>query len=282
MPQYHRDSAQQVHICHLEASKYARLVEAVQNPNRSRPEQGWDEMDWWNINKHAKRGDRLIIYVTRPRSAFVASAIVKSEIVTCPDIESEFRKKPCVWIDSLRLLKNELTLALAKDHFPGWGFLRSPISSTVVPKEIVDQLLGQLDGIMVDEASDLAAPAERILTRTYRILRDTELARHVKHLHGHQCQLCGYSIRLPNGLKYAEAHHIQPLGSPHDGPDVIGNVLCVCPNHHAELDLGAIPICLAELRHASGHVIDTARVEYHNTRIHVGEPPAAEHDASPP
>lgn len=38
---------------------------------------------------------------------------------------------------------------------------------------------------------------------------------------------------------YAEAAHIRALGSPHNGPDVIENVLCLCPNHHVLFDNGA-------------------------------------------
>lgn len=118
-------------------------------------------------------------------------------------------------------------------------------------------------------ASDLPeAPPERIVTTTYRILRDTELARRVKLLHNYECQICGHTIALPEDSRYAEAHHIQPLGQPHNGPDVIGNILCVCPNHHAELDYGASGIDLASLRRAAGHPIEEEYVDYHNRIIH--------------
>ncbi len=118
------------------------------------------------------------------------------------------------------------------------------------------------------DAIDLVEPPERIATTTYRILRDTELARHVKLLHNYECQICGHTIELSDGSRYAEAHHIRPLGRPHNGPDVIGNTLCVCPNHHAELDYGAAPIDLASLRQSGVHPIDSEYVDYHNRNIH--------------
>jgi len=34
-----------------------------------------------------------------------------------------------------------------------------------------------------------------------------------------QCQVCGLSIILPDGRRYAEVHHIQPLGRPDNGAD---------------------------------------------------------------
>ncbi|WP_107440879.1 HNH endonuclease [Streptomyces fodineus] len=35
---------------------------------------------------------------------------------------------------------------------------------------------------------------------------------------------------------------MRPLGKPHKGPDVEPNVLCLCPNCHVRLDIGAIVI----------------------------------------
>ncbi len=74
-----------------------------------------------------------------------------------------------------------------------------------------------------------------------RVIRDTKIGIHVKSLHGHRCQVCGVAIKTATGL-YAEAAHIRPLGRPHDGPDVVGNVLCLCPNHHAAFDKGGFSI----------------------------------------
>jgi hypothetical protein len=114
------------------------------------------------------------------------------------------------------------------------------------------------------KASDIAPP-ERQECTTYRILRDTALARRVKQLHQYECQVCKHSITLPNGLKYAEAHHVQPLG--HNGPDVMGNILCLCPNHHAELDYGVSSLSLKMLRIVAGHVVDEKYIQYHNDKI---------------
>jgi predicted restriction endonuclease len=75
------------------------------------------------------------------------------------------------------------------------------------------------------------------------------------------------TIELPDGRRYAEAHHIRPLGSPHNGPDVAGNILCLCPNHHAELDYGVRPLELNDLRKTNAHAIDEAYVYYHNDSI---------------
>lgn len=135
----------------------------------------------------------------------------------------------------------------------------------------LDQLLCGASAPTTPKASDFAdVKPERAATTTYRILRDTALARRVKVMHNYECQVCGQTIVLPDGSRYAESHHIRPLGSPHDGLDVIGNILCLCPNHHAECDLGVNTLSLASLRRVEGHDVAEASIAYHNRRIHRG------------
>jgi predicted restriction endonuclease len=105
-------------------------------------------------------------------------------------------------------------------------------------------------------------------TTISRIVRDTHLAKRVKELHNHECQICGHTIILADGSRYAEGHHVQPLGAPHDGPDVLDNIVCLCPNHHAACDLGAIRLALDELRPAHGHKVGQQYIEYHNSAIY--------------
>jgi hypothetical protein len=104
----------------------------------------------------------------------------------------------------------------------------------------------------------------RIATVTNRIQRDSVLSTQVKQLHAGHCQICGHRIELPDGSFYAEAHHIQPLGAPYHGPDVIANILCVCPNHHVELDYHALKLDESKLCKVPGHQIGKAYVNHHN------------------
>ena len=118
------------------------------------------------------------------------------------------------------------------------------------------------------QASDLAPPSTtRVESTVYRILRDTEIARQLKARHNYCCQICGHTIKLPDGSCYAEAHHIRPLGRPHSGPDCIENMLVLCPNHHAMFDLGAVHLSLEMLTTVNGHKISPTFIEYHNAKI---------------
>lgn len=80
------------------------------------------------------------------------------------------------------------------------------------------------------------AAAQRVEYTSKRIIRDTSLAKRIKELYDYTCQVCGIRIELPTGGGYAEGAHVQPLGMPHNGPDAIENLLCLCPNHHLMFD----------------------------------------------
>ena len=131
---------------------------------------------------------------------------------------------------------------------------------------------------LLDEAKSVATeeefqdgPSPRVTTTVQRIVRDTELAKTVKQNHRYHCQICGERIALPDGRFYAEAHHIRPLGSPHNGPDNTNNILCLCPNHHVALDYGCVPIDISKLRKNEGHQISDEHTGYHNRQIFIGQ-----------
>lgn len=105
---------------------------------------------------------------------------------------------------------------------------------------------------------------KRVETKVYRILRDTKLATEIKQLYEYNCQLCDTSLQFPNGQKYAEAHHIKPLGEPHNGPDEKENIICVCPNCHAQLDYVAIKLDIQKISQHEDHKIKPEYINYHN------------------
>ena len=120
--------------------------------------------------------------------------------------------------------------------------------------------------LLAADVGDPEAP-ERIQQQVYRILRDTEMTRKLKALYRNECQLCGCKLSLADGSFYSEAHHVQPLGRPHSGPDIASNILVLCPNHHVLLDYGAMKLDIDKLRTTSGHSVDPRYVDYHNAVI---------------
>jgi predicted restriction endonuclease len=138
-------------------------------------------------------------------------------------------------------------------HFEKLGRGRFRLIASVKPKFTLTPI-----------ASDIQEPSqpERVKQETYRILRDTALAREIKEANGYRCQICGQTLRLKEGKPYAETHHIKPLGAPYNGPDVRGNILCVCPNHHVLLDYGAIKFDSGQMKG-----VDSDYIDYHNQHI---------------
>jgi hypothetical protein len=122
------------------------------------------------------------------------------------------------------------------------------------------------------------------LTTTHRayysgkgVVRDSKVVRSMKVYYQSACQVCGRIIELPNHKRYAEVHHLRPLGKPHNGKDGDPNIIVVCPLHHAMLDLCVMAInpkalsieCwdrrLAEhgMKIQINHQLDQKSLEYH-------------------
>ena len=108
--------------------------------------------------------------------------------------------------------------------------------------------------------------AERRPRNIDSIVRNQQLVRRVKRLRNNTCQICTDRLQIGPDSYYSEVHHIQPLGNPHNGPDIIENMLCVCPNCHIKLDYGFEPINV-EIENLTNHTIRREYIEYHNNRI---------------
>lgn len=89
--------------------------------------------------------------------------------------------------------------------------------------------------------SDEGSPPGKHLVEVSRIDRDTKIIEELKQLYRNKCQICGKVIKLKS-QDYSQAHHLRPLGAPHEGPDDKANIMILCPNHHVEFDYGSIAI----------------------------------------
>ena len=126
----------------------------------------------------------------------------------------------------------------------------------------MDQPVPRSIDINVDEGNEKPS---RVVHEVSRIIRDTGLSRRLKILHRNRCQICNETVRVGGGKDYSEAHHIRPLGVPHNGPDVPSNIIVVCPNHHVQLDYGGLE--LTGIRQHPNHTIDREYMNYYNDVI---------------
>lgn len=139
----------------------------------------------------------------------------------------------------------------------------------------------------IQEAAAGYGPAPRREATTLRIVRDTAVTRRVKVLYDYRCQVCGTRLEGAAG-PYAEAAHIRPLGAPHHGPDVLANVLCLCPNHHVLFDLSAFGIADSgqllglpgTLKIHKQHPLDKEFLAYHRAHFYGPNAGLADTDSS--
>lgn len=117
-----------------------------------------------------------------------------------------------------------------------------------------------------------------------RLLRDRAIVNSLKQQYDHTCQVCGHRLYQASDTGYSEVHHLKPLGTPHNGPDVPENMLVVCPNHHADFDNGMLAVRPGEytivhdydetltgstLDLQQSHTIAETFLEYHLNKIAV-------------
>ena len=114
-----------------------------------------------------------------------------------------------------------------------------------------------------------------LTTTVSRRVRDSAVARLVKSMYGDRCQICRSSITGYGNRTYSEGAHVRPLGRPHVGDDALDNLLCLCPNHHTQLDIGGMVIqddftvaytrnleVFASLRFDRDHSVRVSNVRY--------------------
>lgn len=119
-----------------------------------------------------------------------------------------------------------------------------------------------------------AAAGRKTITSIVAI-RNSRIILSAKAFQDHQCQLCKDAPKRPDGHGITEGHHIQPLGTDHKGPDVIENILVLCPNCHALCDQFAIPLP-ESLANSSGAEYQTGLkyIQYHNEQYKKAWPEA--------
>ena len=152
-------------------------------------------------------------------------------------------------------------------------------------RELVDRLIGILPPLeagaegqgatsplpdipqVSDGAVDLGEPPQRKEVVVRRVIRDTAMVRRLKAIHADTCQLCSLRLEVAGGEAYSEGHHLRPLGSPHDGPDIPENILILCPNCHAKLDFRGYSLEYASITQRARHRVAEEHVRYHNETL---------------
>src|SRR6266404_5700396 len=217
------------------------------------------DVDTWYTGKPPKRwlpGDRLFFWLGAPSLRLTCLGVFKGINKNKVDEKGRtlFDVRYATNVFERPLYIDELRKRFSR-NLP--SFLKAGPSGTVYPLtdeqgkklyRIVTKYNPSTRGLWKDlddetsakvpTGSSVSAPPSRIKVTTIRIVRDTARARLLKVKYGFRCQVCNERIEISPARYYAEAHHVRPLGGRHKGLDEEGNMLVLCPNHHAMFDFG--------------------------------------------
>lgn len=229
-------------------------------------------MSWsCGVTKRIRRDDRvfLIKLGDEPRCIFGSGTVVKGSYEGKHWMEDKAKLGKKAWYIKAKfetLLdpnKDKILLRKQLDKAPLAGVNWSTQSSGItIPDEIavkleevwaklintkkrhvsfIKQLLSEAEVIACDNF-DFQKPTRKITSIFQRVIRDSAVGKTLKNLYEYNCQVCGCTIETQSGKRYAEVHHLRPVGKPHNGKDGKPNTIVVCPQHHAMFDLGVIAI----------------------------------------
>ena len=125
------------------------------------------------------------------------------------------------------------------DRFKETTTVNIPAAALAVPSVSSQPALKaeSLEWLEQEESDEVV---ERILVERKQQRRDRKKAAAVKHLYDNTCIFCDTKLQVARDRYYSEAAHIKSLGEPHNGPDKMGNMLVLCPNHHMQFDRGVL------------------------------------------
>ena len=126
------------------------------------------------------------------------------------------------------------------------------VADSILRRDIDKSLRGHIQRFFADTSDksvneifdalkfEFAAPSDSPRKVTYQrstsgLTRSRDIVRDLKSMYDDLCQICRVPLETPFG-RISEAAHIQGLGHPHNGPDEIVNLICLCPNHHKVFD----------------------------------------------
>ena len=230
--------------------------------------------DWWNIHKSAQSGDRVVFYMIRPVSAFIAQGFVDGSGFILDLKESQWDGKHVAWIKDVSMLERYIPLNEAKQQFPDWKYLIQPRQSTLVPEEVADRFLqligadnsearlhdqqfqGGLPGEISDDVPLFEGCVRQVTVNAYE--RNPEARMKCIEHYGATCVVCNFNFAAVYGqvaAGFIHVHHVKSLadiGAEYE-VDPIADLSPVCPNCHAVIHLNGKTRTIAELKKLLKH-----------------------------
>jgi hypothetical protein len=118
--------------------------------------------------------------------------------------------------------------------FIQWSLAKSPQRDLqiIAPDGVAKEFgtLRTLSGIYNHDRIAILSPPTTRTVSVEQFERNPWLAETLKSYYNHHCQVCDQDFKPRYGVAMADSHHIQYLRN--GGPDISGNIVVLCPNHH--------------------------------------------------
>jgi 5-methylcytosine-specific restriction endonuclease McrA len=201
----------------------------------------------WVVPKSATIGDEVVIYISG--YGLFATGRVKSR----SEPRADWPNKYGAALDSVKLIKTPISLAVIRRHVPNLEWAKYPRSVTTPQPEVADQirqLINQRRKSSVTDLDDRVLESAnidelRIVALLRARSRSTPKERQTIHRAASRairlyvlvrakgcCEGCKSAAPFhgADGSPFLEAHHTKRLAD--EGPDHPGNVIGLCPNCH--------------------------------------------------
>lgn len=193
-------------------------------------EKGGVVTDEWNARDIAKRGKGVTVH----RAMAMDEAIQEAYRQNLP-----IRVVLC---EGTKRNRNDPKSKASKVHFRSldsepWHVAKYDMATgrTTLMRGLGHGSEGFVDQFDISEP--LGGPAERGETISFPFVRRPDVRRYVLLRANGKCEYCSaVGFTMTNGKVYLETHHVIPLHE--NGPDSVGNVVALCPNHHREAHHG--------------------------------------------
>lgn len=94
----------------------------------------------WTISRHARRGDRMVLYICAPVSALVAVATIATHPELDDDPSSEWYGHHFADVRDLRLLREPIKRVVLRMAIPDWRYFKQPRNCVAVPPQFEPKL----------------------------------------------------------------------------------------------------------------------------------------------
>lgn len=181
----------------------------------------------WGCPKKTRAGNRLLIYIIRPESAIIATAVALTDAEP-----GKGNWRYVAKIGRIRILEHPITLEEMHFMFPKWAWLRFPRAYTYLDSKVASRLWRRAEGHVTrgftDERSGGAGFGDSVTNRLVERAAVNRVTRHLRNMGfnvvSKELEQIGYDLEATDGRRTIHAEVKGVSGSKVQFPITAGEV----------------------------------------------------------